>query len=137
MANLKFLKSGETLYFKKSVRLLGQDYSKGDIYPEGISEKLTKKLFQAGTIAHEESFRYNKNLLKGSNLENKNREAAEEVSREEKEGQPVSEEDRAVIVEDTDESFKVKYKGVVKEIKRNQIREDGTLTAGGLKNFEE
>lgn len=43
----------------------------------------------------------------------------------------------AEVVEDTEESFKVKYRGQVKEIKRNQLRENGTLTKSALKLFDE
>lgn len=43
----------------------------------------------------------------------------------------------AEVVEDTEESFKVKFKGQVKEIKRNQLRENGTLTKSALKLFDE
>lgn len=41
-----------------------------------------------------------------------------------------------VIVDDGDD-FQVIYKGVQFPIKRNQLREDGTLTNGGLKAFKE
>jgi len=41
------------------------------------------------------------------------------------------------IVQDDDEAFIVEVQGVRFEPLRNQVREDGTLTAGGLKAFEE
>ncbi len=41
------------------------------------------------------------------------------------------------IVQDDEEAFIVEVQGVRFEPLRNQVREDGTLTAGGLKAFEE
>ncbi|WP_106478112.1 hypothetical protein [Phytohalomonas tamaricis] len=45
--------------------------------------------------------------------------------------------DKAEVVQDDDEDFKVRYKGVIVDISRNQMREDGTLTAGGIKAYED
>ncbi|WP_336273730.1 hypothetical protein [Vreelandella indica] len=41
------------------------------------------------------------------------------------------------VVQDDEEAFIVELQGVSFEPLRNQVREDGTLTAGGLKAFEE
>lgn len=41
------------------------------------------------------------------------------------------------VVQDDEEAFIVELQGVTFEPLRNQVREDGTLTAGGLKAFEE
>ncbi|MCZ0926456.1 hypothetical protein L0636_00955 [Halomonas janggokensis] len=41
------------------------------------------------------------------------------------------------VVQDDEEAFIVELQGVSFEPLRNQVREDGTLTAGGLKTFEE
>lgn len=43
----------------------------------------------------------------------------------------------ATIVQDDEKAFVVEVKGVRFEPLRNQVREDGTLTAGGLAAFEE
>lgn len=40
-----------------------------------------------------------------------------------------------VIVDDGDD-FQVEYKGVTFPVNRNQVRKDGSLTAGGFKAFE-
>lgn len=46
--------------------------------------------------------------------------------------------DEAVtIVQDNEEAFIVEFQGVRFEPLRNQVREDGTLTAGGRKAFED
>lgn len=44
---------------------------------------------------------------------------------------------KVVVIQDDDEAFIVELQGVRFEPLRNQVREDGTLTAGGLKTFEE
>ena len=41
------------------------------------------------------------------------------------------------VLQDDEEAFIVELQGVSFEPLRNQVREDGTLTAGGLKAFEE
>lgn len=43
----------------------------------------------------------------------------------------------ATVVQDDDEAFIVEVQGVRFEPSRNQVREDGTLTPGGVKAFEE
>lgn len=47
-----------------------------------------------------------------------------------------SDSDVATVVVDEEDNFQVVYKGVQFEINRNQIREDGTLTAGALKAYK-
>lgn len=47
-----------------------------------------------------------------------------------------SDNDVATVVVDEEDDFQVVYKGVQFEINRNQIREDGTLTAGALKAYK-
>lgn len=47
-----------------------------------------------------------------------------------------SDSDVAAVVVDDEDDFQVVYKGVQFEINRNQIREDGTLTAGALKAYK-
>lgn len=47
-----------------------------------------------------------------------------------------SDSDVATVVVDDEDDFQVVYKGVQFEINRNQIREDGTLTAGALKAYK-
>lgn len=47
-----------------------------------------------------------------------------------------SDSDVATVVVDDGDDFQVVYKGVQFEINRNQIREDGTLTAGALKAYK-
>jgi hypothetical protein len=47
-----------------------------------------------------------------------------------------SDSDVAEVVVDNEEDFQVVYKGVQFDINRNQIREDGSLTAGGLKAYK-
>jgi len=46
-------------------------------------------------------------------------------------------EPKVAVVQDDDEAFVVELQGVHFEPSRNQVREDGTLTAGGLKAFEQ
>lgn len=46
-------------------------------------------------------------------------------------------EPKVAVVQDDDEAFVVELQGVRFEPSRNQVREDGTLTAGGLKAFEQ
>ncbi|HAR08414.1 MAG TPA: hypothetical protein DCR98_08390, partial [Cobetia sp.] len=41
------------------------------------------------------------------------------------------------VVQDDEQAFVVELQGVRFEPNRNQVREDGTLTAGGLKAFDE
>lgn len=45
--------------------------------------------------------------------------------------------DKAEVVQDDEDAFKVRYKGVIVDINRNQLRDDGTLTAGGIKAYED
>ena len=52
-------------------------------------------------------------------------------------GDSQSDDPAVTIVQDDDEAFIVEVQGVRFEPLRNQVREDGTLTAGGLKAFEE
>lgn len=47
-----------------------------------------------------------------------------------------SDSDVATVAVDDGDDFQVVYKGVQFEINRNQIREDGTLTAGALKAYK-
>lgn len=44
---------------------------------------------------------------------------------------------KVAVIQDDEEAFVVELQGVRFEPLRNQVREDGTLTAGGLKAFEE
>lgn len=48
----------------------------------------------------------------------------------------VPEEQAVKVVVDDGDDFQVEYKGVQFPVKRNQVREDGTLTNGGLKAFK-
>lgn len=48
----------------------------------------------------------------------------------------VEDSDVAEVVVDDGDDFQVVYKGVQFEINRNQIRDDGTLTAGALKAYK-
>lgn len=61
---------------------------------------------------------------------------AEELAEASKEKTEEKEDDKAEVVVDTDESFQVAYKGLQFEVARNQVREDGSLTAGGLKAYK-
>ncbi|WP_062359766.1 hypothetical protein [Vreelandella aquamarina] len=63
--------------------------------------------------------------------------AGGETSTEGEAGDSQSDDPAVTIVQDDDEAFIVEVQGVRFEPLRNQVREDGTLTAGGLKAFEE
>jgi len=112
------------LVFGKKVTYKGKKYSTGDTIPyvQNLSKHFIEKMYRNGFFKHK-----------------KGEEGTGTVERETVESSvTVTEEENGVrIVEDTEESFKVEYNGEVREIKRNQVREDGTLTKGGLKAFED
>lgn len=64
------------------------------------------------------------------------KEAPTEPAKEEALVESSSDSDVATVVVDDEDDFQVVYKGVQFEINRNQIREDGTLTAGALKAYK-
>ncbi len=64
------------------------------------------------------------------------KEAPTESAKEETLVESSSDSDVATVVVDDEDDFQVSYKGVQFEINRNQIREDGTLTAGALKAYK-
>lgn len=135
------------LYFSGKTRFAGRDYQKGDEAPvKDMSQRTVLKFFRTGLFVH--SVREVKGVVTEGTQESEqvSEELSAQDSSEERSEAPVVEEkvevvagevgsDLAAVVEDTEESFKVKYKGEVREIKRNQIRDSGELTTGGLKAF--
>jgi len=128
MRTEKMFKPNEIFYALKEFKYSGREYIRGDKFPSrDMTNKQLLKFFQNGFVGYSSDFKYNKTSMTEVEYEDKNVTSAEEEPKE----------DIAKVVEDTEESFKVEYQGKVREISRNQYREDGTLTKGGLKAFKD
>ncbi len=127
MRTAKMFNPKETFYVLKKFKYSGRDYVRGNECPSrDITHKQLLKLFHNGFVGYESDFRPNNTQLKEA-----------EIQKEEPKKEESVDANTATIVEDSEESFKVEFQGKVREINRNQIREDGTLTAGGLKAFKD
>ena len=140
MRHIKFFDKDKETYALKDFLHDGHQYSKGDLFDSSnLPKRQLERLFGLWFIGHQEDSE--KRLTRLSGLYTGATTILPETTPEpELEGEVESEdeeltEDLVEIVEDTPESFKVKYKDQVRELKRNQVREDGTLTKGGLKAF--
>jgi hypothetical protein len=122
----------------RSFKCGGVNYKRGDKFDIGeISARHRVIFFQQSIIGYASDFTYNKSSVKEVEIE---KEAPAEPAKEEAlvEETPTesSDSDVATVVVDDEDDFQVVYKGVQFEINRNQIREDGTLTAGALKSYK-
>lgn len=134
MRHMKFYDSASETYALKEFLFDGVTYQRGDSFDVSELPKLTlERLFGLWYIGHEDDVKKRTTTLEGLFKEPLTDTA--ENSDEDTEDTGL-ENETVEIVEDTEESFKVKYKGQVRELKRNQVREDGTLTKGGLKAFQ-
>lgn len=117
------------LVFGRHVRYNGKQYKYGDDIPDvdKLDHRYIEKMYRNGVFIHPRN---------ASTVSVKEEPVKTEDFKQE---EPVTErdEDVAKVVVDTDESFQVEYQGKVREIKRNQLREDGSLTSGGLKAFKD
>ena len=134
MRHMKFYDSSKDTYALKEFLYDGEIVHKGDLFDASKLSKLQlERFFGLWYIGHKEDSE--KRLTRLEGLYEAPLDTLEGDS-EDTEETPTEDSDVVEIVEDTEESFKVRYKGQVKELKRNQVREDGTLTKGGLKAFE-
>lgn len=122
---------GKQLVFAKNTKYEGEDYKIGQSIPDidKLSNHFIDKMYRAGIFAHPDDRR----LFKYNEYVSKTEEVQKEPVKEEEDSNP----NVAKVVVDTEESFQVEYQGKVREIKRNQLRDDGTLTSGGLKAFKD
>lgn len=117
--------------FKWSNKLL----TRGDRFPSrDVTNRKLLTLFQNGRIGYAEDFRSNKTDRKPVEIEDVEQNDQNPVENQEESTEVESE--VAEVVQDDEDAFMVKYKGKTFEINRNQIREDGTLTAGGKKAYD-
>lgn len=122
----------KTFYALRTFRWENRIYTRGDKFPaRDVTSRKLLVLFQNGRVGYVEDFRTNKVARQEVEIENTEVDQ-EEVAEREVESNP----EVAQVVQDDDEGFYVQYQGKVFEINRNQIRDDGTLTAGGLKAYE-
>lgn len=129
----------KSFYALRKFRWSNRLYMRGDKFPaRDVTNRKLRTLFQNGRVGYAEDFSSNKTDRKAVQLEEDTRQA-EETTESQAENEPETVETdsgKATVVVDNDEEFKVEYKGKTFEINRNQIRDDGTLTAGGLKAYE-
>ena len=134
MRHMKFYDSTSETYALKEFLFDGVVYQRGDSFDVSDLPKLTlERLFGLWYIGHEDDVKKRTTTLVGlfkEPLEDTTENSDEDTEETDLEDETVE------IVEDTEESFKVMYKGQVRELKRNQVRGDGTLTKGGLKAFQ-
>lgn len=130
----------KTFYALRKYKFGGRVYERGDKFPHrDVTNTKLKILFQNGRIGYAEDFKDNKVDRKpvtpeGEGQNDSSQESTPEVANEEE--QEANESEKAQVVQDDEEAFRVTYKGKTFEINRNQLREDGTLTAGGMKAYE-
>lgn len=125
----------ETFYALRKVIWNGRAYERGDEFPtRDITKRKLKVLFQNGRLGYSTDFRTNKIDRKQVEVKDSSDESVESET-----NPGVSEqkdEDKVEVVQDDEEAFRVSYKGKTFEVSRNQVRKDGTLTAGGRKAYE-
>lgn len=131
----------KTFYALRRFKWNGRIYERGDKFPSrDATKRKLKVLFQNGRVGYSTDFRTNKVGRKQVEIEDSSDESVEseatsEVADQQDEGK--SEEAETVeVVQDDEEAYRVSYKGKTFEVNRNQVRKDGTLTAGGLKAYE-
>lgn len=146
----------KTFYALLNFKWSGRYYQRGEHFPSrDITRAKLKIMFQNGRIGYAEDFKTNKVGRKPVELEEveqpvrenvqaapapqaaeQAKEAVEEKGKPEDAGKPEADSEVAEVVQDDDKAFMVNYKGKTFEINRNQIRGDGTLTAGGKKAYD-
>lgn len=150
MRNMKFYREGEPLFATTTFLFNGHTYTLGEHFDiSALDERLFKRLFGQWWIGHQDDVDKRLVSFVESSLPSSDKQETEdpEVTFESDIHQETTEkavgsegisgeEGKVEVVEDSESSFKVKYKGVTKEIKRNQLRSDGTLTKGALALFE-
>lgn len=126
-------------YALRKVIWNGRAYERGDEFPtRDITKRKLKVLFQNGRVGYSTDFRTNKVNRKQVEVKDSSDESVESEKEPESSQQEMKdEEDKVEVVQDDEEAFKVSYKGKTFEVSRNQVRKDGTLTAGGLKAYEQ
>lgn len=117
---------GNKIVFRKRTAMNGTIYQAGDEVPDqdSMTDHYIKKMFRH-------------NIFKDSKetAEVKS-DTVEEPKENTSKAEPGSvDSDVAKVVQDNDDDFKVEYKGVIIDIARNQMREDGTLTSGAIKTY--
>lgn len=122
--------SSKQVVFGRKTLYNGKTYYRGDSVPliEKASKSFIEKLLRLGTFIYSENLKKQEQSVKPTQEETPSESSTEEST---------SDQSVAKIVEDTEESFKVEYKGKIFDVSRNQLRDDGTLTKGGLKAYEE
>lgn len=144
MRSIKFYREGEALYATSEFLFNRNTYSIGEEFdPSEVPARVVERLFGQWWIGHKEDLEVRMRNLYGSSFEQPStniEETPEETSEETSEGSVIEpesslEDETVEVVEDTEDTLKVRCKGVVKEIRRNQLRSDGTLTKGALALF--
>ena len=118
-------KQGETIVFRRQTYYQGQSHKKGEVVPnqDKLDRRTIDKYFRNGIMVD----------AKKDEVKISSKVVEEEPV---KETTDTSSEIATVVVDDGDD-FQVEYKGKTFPISRNQLREDGTLTKGGMKAYEQ
>lgn len=127
---------GKPVYFIRKLLYAGVVRKAGEQVDEKFLQDKhhVEKMFRVRLFGHDDSRMATQS---GKPIQESPEITKEEVVSEKVEQDSVEKnEDVAHVVVDNEEDFQVEYKGVQFEINRNQIREDGTLTAGGLKAYK-
>lgn len=117
---------GNKIVFRKRTAMNGTIYQAGDEVPDqdSMTDHYINKMFRHNI------FKDSKETVEAKS------ETVEDVTEDTSEAEPGSvDSDIAKVVQDSDDDFKVEYKGIVIDIARNQMREDGTLTSGAIKTY--
>lgn len=131
----------KAFYALRTFKWQGRMYNRGDKFPQRDATKAKLKvMFQNGRIGYSTDFRTNKEGRVQVTVEDSSDESVEtEVTSKvvDKEEGKSEEAETVEVVQDDEEAYKVSYKGKTFEVNRNQVRKNGTLTAGGMKAYEQ
>ena len=131
----------KTFYALRTFKWEGRLYNRGDKFPSrDVTKRKLKVMFQNGRVGYSTDFRTNKTDRKQVEIEDSSDDSVESKATPEvadKTEGKAEESETVEVVQDDEEAFRVSYKGKTFEVSRNQVRKDGTLTAGGLKAYEQ
>lgn len=131
MANrsLRFMDHNKPFYAAKNFKKDSKRYERGHLFDKrDVTNRILARLFQTGYIIHGNDFSKEEQERFGI-VSVEVEQPAEETNKE------VS--DKATVIKDDEDAFIVSYQGVEFEVSRNQVRDDGTLTPGGMKAFKQ
>lgn len=140
--NLRFMDYRKPFYAAKNFKKDSKPYERGDLFDKrDVTNRILARLFQTGYVIHAQDFSSEERVRYGiddgtvEQTEEKSEPVVENDEQEDKKDADYNPE-VATVVKDDEDNFVVNYQGVEFPINRNQIREDGTLTPGGLKAFK-